>query len=239
MSDALPTAGAPTSTPAAKESVLTPPAAVEGKETPAKVELSPEIKQGEVAKAEPAPEKPAEQTDKVVKTDDPPPKESTKAPEKYELKTRNNSPLLKDDLAEIEANAKAKGLSQEDAQKMVEGREADHDKFFDRQLKLFEAQKDEWKKATESDPELCGKDGKAFKENVEMAHRGMKRFFGDSFNKHLLDTGFGNHPDVVKGFARIGRELANDKAVLDGKSTTPGKGKSREEKLYGSHFKKE
>lgn len=155
-------------------------------------------------------------------------------PEKYELKSEA---LLKSDLEEIEAAAKAKGLSQADAQKLVEGREADYGKFKTRQQDEFNATTAKWLKEAESDKELAGADGKSFKENVEHAHRGMKALFGEDINKFLSETKLGNHPGIIKGFARYGRQIANDKADLSGKSSSPQKGKSREEKLYGSHFK--
>lgn len=216
-----------TSTAAPKETVLTPPAAVESK--PAPIAEAPKGNEGkEVIKAEPE-----------IKVEPTPVVETPKSPEKYEFKTRKDSPLLKADLEEIEVAAKAKGLSQEDAQKLVEGREADHDRFFSRQQDLYRKQMDDLKKATESDPEIAGPDGKSFKENVELAHRGLKMFADDSVMKFLAETGLGNSPALTKMFMRIGKRFANDKAILDGKSSSPTKGKSREEKLFPSHSKKE
>lgn len=159
-----------------------------------------------------------------------------KAPEKYELVQRKDSPLLKEDVAEIEANAKAQGLSQEQAQKLVESREADHDKFFARQIQQAKDQQTLWRSEVEADKEIAGTDGKAFKQNVELAKRAMDRFADDHFKKVLSETGLGNNPHLIRTFLRIGRGMADDTAVLDGSSSTPTK-KSREEKLFPTNFK--
>lgn len=159
-----------------------------------------------------------------------------KAPEKYELVQRKDSPLLKEDVAEIEANAKAQGLSQEQAQKLVESKEADHDKFFSRQIQQAKDQQTLWRSEVEADKEIAGTDGKAFKQNVELAKRAMDRFADDQFKKVLSETGLGNNPHLIRTFLRIGRGMADDTAVLDGSSSTPTK-KSREEKLFPTNFK--
>lgn len=208
-----PVAEAPATPPAVE--IPAPPAAESGKET---IVTPPDNKQGEV-KVEPA----------LVET--------PKPPETYELKARKDSPLLKDDLAEIESLAKAKGLSQEDAQKMVEGKEADHDKFFQRQQQQARDQMASWRKEVESDKEIAGSDGKAFKENVELAHRALSRFADEPFKKVLAESGLGNNPHLIRTFLRIGKGMADDKAVLDGKSTSPGAKTSLEQKMYPTHFK--
>lgn len=203
----------------AADAPATPPAELPKDASP------PNDKQGDPAKPA-ADQKPPENT----------PKPNEKPPEKYELKARKDSPLLKADLEEIEANAKAKGLSQEDAQKMVDGKEADFDRFNQRQQEAYQAKMAEWRAAAEADKEIAGTDGKAFKENVELAHRGLKMVANDSVMKFLNESGWGNHPDAIKMFMRIGKLFADDKAVLDGKSSPPGKKTSREQKLFPTHF---
>lgn len=219
--------GEPTSTPVKTETVATPPAAA--------------------AAANPTP--PADSTNKAdgKGATQPDPSGVGKSgdnsgnppvvPEKYELKLRKDSPLTSD-VAEIEANAKALGLSQEQAQKMVESRESDFDKFNQRQQEAYKTQQSEWRKTAETDVEIAGADGKAFKENIELAHRALEKFADPAFKKTLNDTGLGNHPELIKTFLRIGKGMANDKSVLDGKMSPPGKKVSREEKLFPTHYAK-
>jgi hypothetical protein len=179
------------------------------------------------ASAEPAKE-PAKEPTKV----DPP-----KPPEKYEFKTRKDSPLLKSDVEEIEAAAKAQGLSQEQAQKIVESREADFDRVHDRQKQFLKSRNDEWVKAAAADPEIAGKDGKMLKENVELAHRGLKMMFGEKINPWLVESGAGNHPDIIKGFMRFGKMFQDDKAILDGRVSSPDKKPALADRMYPSHGK--
>lgn len=167
----------------------------------------------------------------------PPPAEKPAPPEKYELKSRKDSPLIKSDLDEIEAEAKAQGLSQEAAQKLVDAREASHDKFMSRQQDLMRAEQERWKKEVEADPEIAGQGGKMYKENIEHAHRFLKANFDEAFVKMLSETGLGNNPGLIRGFMRAGKRMADDRAVLDGAGATPGKGRSTEEKLFPTHFK--
>lgn len=55
--------------------------------------------------------------------------------------------------------------------------------------------------------------GSAFDKQVEIAKRGVKAFGDDDVVKILNETGLGSHPAVVKMFAKIGRELLEDKLV--------------------------
>lgn len=219
MSEVLP--GAEVTSQAPAKETPAPPAVEQAKEPV----VTPDPKQGDVTvKAEPDPKV-------VVET---PVVEPPKPPEKYELKPKKDSPLLKADLEEIESAAKAKGLSQEDAQKMVESKEADHEKFFSRQREMAIQEQSQWRKIAETDKEISGSDGKAFKENVELAHRALNRFADDSFKRVLSETGLGNNPHLIRTFLRIGKGMADDKAILDGKTVLPKK-QSTAEKLYPTH----
>lgn len=231
-------AGEQTSTPAANDSANPPSEKVDGN-APAKGETDP----AEGNKADPpapkADEKPAGEEGKKTGEGDkapPPEKKDPPAPEKYELKTRKDSPLLKGDVEEIEAAAKAQGLSQEQAQKLVESKESDFDRFNQRQQQAYRDEQTSWRKTVEADPEIAGPKGASYKENVELAHRALSEFADDSFRKVLSETGLGNNPHLIRTFLRIGKRMAEDKAVLDGKAAPPAKKTSREQRLYPSHF---
>lgn len=77
-----------------------------------------------------------------------------------------------------------------------------------------------WKEEIKADPEFGGEN---FKENIALARSGLRAVMptdkeGAAALSELLDSsGFGNHPEVVKMFARIGRMVKEDSKVLEGR----------------------
>lgn len=49
--------------------------------------------------------------------------------------------------------------------------------------------------------------GKAFDESVDLAQRAAREFGGDSFLSWLDESGMGDHPMMVKMFAKIGKSM--------------------------------
>jgi hypothetical protein len=64
--------------------------------------------------------------------------------------------------------------------------------------------------------------GTAFDKQVEIAKRGVKAFGDESLTNLLNETGLGDHPAVVKMFAKIGRELLEDKIIKADSEVTFG-----------------
>lgn len=163
------------------------------------------------------PAKPAEPAPKVEEK----PPAAKVVPEKYELKLAEDSVLGPRDVEKIAAYAKEQGLSQQEAQLVLEG-EAE------RVAKDKTEQTDAWLVQAKADKEIGGE---AFEKNTALALQVVDRYFPE-FKKELNRTGFGNHPDVIRGFARIGKMMTPDQLVLP--SVTGGKEKkSREEIFYG------
>lgn len=125
-------------------------------------------------------------------------------PEKYDLKLAEKSLLDKGIVERIAAEAKAQGLSQEEAQSLVTNRENDVAAF-------VETRKQTWLQETLSDKEIGG-DG--LKENVALANRMLDRFASPALKNELTKTGYGNHPEMVRMLVRIGKASANDKAII-------------------------
>ena len=119
---------------------------------------------------------------------------------------------LLDDAARerIASYAKEQGLSKEQAQSLLERESQSVSSFWERQKAAFETRKEGWRKAAETDQEIGGQE---FGKNVELAHRAVKRFGSDAFLKELEQTGYGNHPELVRVFARIGKAMSNDELV--------------------------
>jgi len=146
--------------------------------------------------------------------------EKPTVPEKYDLKLSDDSNLDASDIERISAYAKEKGLSNDAAQEMVAQEEAAIDSYKDSQMQEVEGIRAKWLEESENDKEIGGED---FKQNVELAKRVIDRFGSDDFKETLKDTGFGNHPEVVRVFVRIGQAMSEDQLILAKSQTTTQK----------------
>lgn len=146
-------------------------------------------------------------------------------PEKYELKLPEGSLLAPSDIERISTLAKEKGLSPEAAQELLEVQSITHREALDRQL---ETVRNEWATAAAADPEIGGAE---FKQNAELASRVVERYFPEA-KKVFDDTGFGNHPDMMRGFVRLGKAMSEDQ-LIHPRSQQGGGEQSMAERLYG------
>jgi hypothetical protein len=131
--------------------------------------------------------------------------------------------------------ATASGLSQEHAQKAVEQVSAEVQTFVQEQQVAFAATTKGWVEVVKADPEMGGD---KFAATIKDAAKPIDRFFTPAFKKALSDTGFGNHPELVRGFARIGRAMGDDTMVRPGADGGGPARKSTADVLYGEHEKK-
>ncbi len=128
----------------------------------------------------------------------------------YALKLEEGSSLSASDIDRISTLAKEKGLSEEDAKELVTGQEAAVRTYKDAQMQEVEDVRTGWSEASKSDKEFGGE---KFDENMGVAKTAIDKFGSPEFKQALEDTGFGNHPEVVRVFYRIGEAMANDKLV--------------------------
>lgn len=179
------------------------------------------------AKAEAKPEAKAESKAEAPKTDEPKPDaDKPKEEPKFDLKLGKDSPLNETHVEKIVALAKAQGLSQEQAQALLD-RESDlMSEFKEAQVEQLESAKAQWLTQVQKDPEISGK------ENAEFAKRVVDRFGSDEFKKAVNESGLGNHPELVRVFVRIGKAMADDKLVQPGAQAV-GK-RSMEDIFYGA-----
>lgn len=63
--------------------------------------------------------------------------------------------------------------------------------------------------------------GGQFDAKIEVAKRALVQFGGQGVADLMTETGLGNHPEVVKMFARIGEAIAEDKPAGMGGGTAP------------------
>jgi len=174
-----------------------------------------------------ADEKKADDEKKVGKKED--------KPEDIVLKMPENSLLLQERIDEIATIAKEQGLSQDTAQMMVD-REQDAVGQYAANAKahLDNLADVVWIEETKNDAEIGGE---KFKENVEFAKRAFKKYGSDKFNEILNESGYGNHPENIRAWSRVGRDMSDD-TLIHGKNEINTK-KSPVDILYGGDKKKE
>lgn len=155
------------------------------------------------------------------------------APEKYEFKAPQGQTL---DALQLDAYSplfKELGLSQEQAQKLV-------DKQFELAPKLAETWQKQigdqiaqetanWAKASREDKEFGGAN---FEANAKIANQALAAFGTPELRSLLLESGYANHPAFVKLFWTIGQKLAESKAP--GLATAPATNSAPERVLYPS-----
>lgn len=156
-------------------------------------------------------------------------KEST-VPEKYELTIPEGSELDDGALEKIQSYAKEKGLSNEQAQELLNREHEAIKSYAEQQSEALKMTNEtEWKQELMKDPEVGGTD---FEKNGQLAVRAAEKFFGAGFAEELKAMNLNHHPRLFKGFVRIGRAMADaDLVIPEGKGSAP---KSIEERLYGS-----
>lgn len=136
--------------------------------------------------------------------------------------------LLNDaDMERILARAKEEGLSKEAAQKYVD---IAQETLKENQSSLDQAHSDlseQWVDNAKADKEIGGE---KFEESVSMANKALKKFGTEDLFKSLDETKFGNNPEVVRVFARIGKAMSPDSLqVSENHMKTE---KTLEEKFY-------
>jgi len=123
-------------------------------------------------------------------------------------------------VTEIGAYAKANGLSQKQAQALM-----------DRELKLIEdasahdkkaqadglaALKAKWQSEAKSDKDFGGEGGAKFDENLGVTKRALAKFFPE-IAKDANSHPFLDHPQVLKGLLKIGQLLSPDGEFIAGR----------------------
>lgn len=135
--------------------------------------------------------------------------------EDFKLEVSKESGLTEKDALEVTALAKEAGLSKEAAQKLLDSRAAQLKNVFETQKTEYATKISEWKKELENDPEIGGVN---FKTSILQANIILDKFASPKLRKDLDDTGLGNHPELVRFIARLGKEFSNDTMVKGGKS---------------------
>lgn len=103
----------------------------------------------------------------------------------------------------------------------------------------FAEQKKAWAESTKSDPEVGGE---KLASSLTSAKRAIDKYGSKGLREMLDQSGLGNHPEVIRFFAKVGRSLSEDSFSGSLGGRTPKETPSQESKLrqmYPSMFPKE
>jgi hypothetical protein len=127
-------------------------------------------------------------------------------PEKYELKLADQE-IDAELLAEFTPLAKELKLDNATAQKIADLGAKIQKRTVDASMAAHMERIGVWQEAVRSDKELGGD---KLGENMAVAKGAVLRFGGEPLMTALKDTGFENHPDVIRAFVKIGRAMKDD-----------------------------
>ncbi len=167
-------------------------------------------------------DKGAEQPAKDQKADTGKP--AVAAPEKYEFKPAEGQELDAEAVKAFEPIAKELNLSNEQAQKLVDvyGSKI-MPKLVEQQAAQWQQQIEQWADQVKADKDL-GTDA-----SIGAAQKAMDKFGSPELKQYLNETGLGNHPELVRIFANIGKAMSED-GLVTGNS---GGAKSAADVLFG------
>ena len=173
-------------------------------------------------------------TTEPTQTPPTPPSEAAKpntqvVPENYTLDLGKDAVLDNTYLDSFKSYAKEQKLTQEQASQLLNRENFAVSEYVKKQNADFESIKNNWVETVKKDPEIGGEHYAA---NVELAHRALEKYGTPQFKQELEESGYGNHPELVRIFARIGKSMQDDKFVSPN-AVTGGK-KSYEEIFYGN-----
>lgn len=131
-------------------------------------------------------------------------------PEKYDLKLPDGALLPASAIERTAATAKALGLSQEHATKLLEHEAGTVKAYHDSLMQGQVTRTEQWLTDARADREIAGEKGELFDAHAAKAKETFKQFFGEEVAKLMDQTGFGNHPGVIKGFLKIAKAMSED-----------------------------
>lgn len=154
------------------------------------------------------------------------------APEAYaEFELPEGVKIDEAELEEMKAHFKEMGFTQEQAQKEITRQAQKFQASENAQRDAFQQIKKDWLGAAQTDTEIGGE---AFEQSVSLARNAVKKYGTDGLNKFFRDSGIGNHPEIIRVFARIGKDLKEDQPSPAGAGVSVSAPKDRVSTLYGN-----
>jgi hypothetical protein len=152
-------------------------------------------------------------------------KDTETLPEKYDLKLPDQSLVDPKRLADIEAEARASKMTQEQAQALVD---REH-KIMSELVKSHQDRINGWMQESIADKEIGGPE---INRNIELAKRLVDTFGSPLLKKQLEDSGMGQNPELLRLFVRLGKAYGEDRLVTGAKGV-PVKKSSPADLLFG------
>lgn len=131
-------------------------------------------------------------------------KAKSQVPEKYEFTAPEGVTLNEQSLGVFSETAKELGLTQEQAQTLVEKMAPT---IAAQSVEAVRQARAEWKEAQANDKEFGGEQLAA---NLGVARKAMEAFGTPEFTKLLNQSGLGDHPEVIRVFYRAGKAISED-----------------------------
>lgn len=155
------------------------------------------------------------------------------APEEYADFTMPEGIELDTELTDqFKATAKELNLTQDQAQKVIELGAA----MRQRDAEAIVALREDWITQTKSDPEIGGDKLDA---TLATAKRAVSAYGSQQFIDLLNQSGLGNHPEVVRFMANVGKTVAEDNKVVTNGNPNPTGHQSLAGRLFGGNKDKE
>lgn len=141
-------------------------------------------------------------------------------------------------LGAFKAHAKEFGLKSEQAQKLFDLYAGSQKAAEAARVAEQEQQQKTWVEAIKADQDIGGARLDA---SVQSARKAMQRFGSPELKTFLEESGLGNHPELVRAFAKAGRLLAEDSVAgssNNGAATPANSEEALHRQLYPSMFPK-
>lgn len=146
-----------------------------------------------------------------------------------DLKLGEDNVLPDDVVGDIKEFAKSNNLSNEAAQKLYD-QQNKLMKAMDEQMQLeLKEDVERWTQEVEADPVMGGEN---FDETKQLANAAIKHFGSDALTDLLVNTGYSNHPEVVRFLRKVGALNKSDSKVVFGSPMKQSK--TNEELFYPS-----
>ena len=145
----------------------------------------------------------------------PPATEQPAAPDSYTIEYPEGHEVFEDVKTSFEDLVKNVGLNKEQAQKLVELGMNQSQQIIAAQEAKKAAEIASWADASKADKEIGGE---RFTENLSIAGKALEQFTTPEFKEMLNQTGIGNHPEVIRLFYKIGKQISEDGLVNSNRS---------------------
>ena len=168
----------------------------------------------------------AEGAQETAKPDDKP----AGAPEKYDFKAPEGTPLDSELMGEFEGIARELNLPQDKAQLVVDKLAPKvAERMAAQQAQVVQQARTEWAESARADKEFGGDNLPA---SLATAQKAMTTFGTPELRALLNDSGLGNHPEVIRAFYRAGKAISEDSRVVSGQQGNQPAGKDLAKSLY-------